>query len=321
MHIPVLLKESIEILSPKKGEFFIDATIGGGGHSAEILKKIGASGKLLGVDWDKDAIESLNLPAGGGKFKSLKNIILVNGNYADLPEILKENKLPKADGLLLDLGMSSDQLEHSGKGFSFLRDEPLIMRYAHKILNSKSEIRNDLTAAEVVNSFSEKELADIFWKYGEERYSRQIAKNIIKERNPRTKSASWRIGAGQGKKRILTTFELVEIIKKAVPKNYEQGRIHPATKVFQALRIYVNGELDNLEKLLKNLTAVLKPNGRAVIISFHSLEDRLVKNNFRQMVKERKAEFLAKKPIRPSIEEIRNNLRARSAKMRAIKII
>ena len=315
MHIPVLLKESIEILSPKKGEFFIDATIGGGGHSAEILKKIGASGKLLGVDWDKDAIESLNLPAGGGKFKDCKNIILVNGNYADLPEILKENKLPKADGLLLDLGMSSDQLEHSGRGFSFLRDEPLIMTYMTNLAN------RFLTAAEVVNSFSEKELADIFWEYGEERYSRQIAKNIVEERNPRAKSASWLIGAGQGKKRILTTFELVEIIKKAVPKNYEQGRIHPATKVFQALRIYVNGELDNLEKLLKNLTAVLKPNGRAVIISFHSLEDRLVKNNFRQMVKERKAEFLAKKPIRPSIEEIRNNLRARSAKMRAIKII
>ena len=264
---------------------------------------------------DKNTIERLNPPAGGGKFKDCKNIILVNGNYADLPEILKENKLPKADGLLLDLGMSSDQLEHSGRGFSFLRDEPLIMTYRTNLAN------RFLTAAEVVNSFSGKELADIFWEYGEERYSRQIAKNIVEERNPRAKSASWLIGAGQGKKRILTTFELVEIIKKAVPKNYEQGRIHPATKVFQALRIYVNGELDNLEKLLKNLTAVLKPNGRAVIISFHSLEDRLVKNNFRQMVKERKAEFLAKKPIRPSIEEIRNNLRARSAKMRAIKII
>ena len=319
MHIPVLLKESIEILDPKKGKFFIDGTIGGGGHSVEILKKIGVSGKLLGIDWDKDAIERLNPPAGGGKFKNYKNAILINGNYADLTEILEKLNFSKADGLIIDLGFSSDQLEKSGRapnqsklgtgrGFSFMRNEILDMRY-----NPTGE---DLTAAEVVNSFSEKELADIFWKYGEEKYSRQIAKKIIEERK---------------KKRILTAFELVEIIKKAVPKNYEprsrtsslrgrQGRIHPATKVFQALRIYVNYELDNLEKLLKNLTAILNSDGRVVIISFHSLEDRLVKNYFRQIVKEGKAEFLARKPIRPSIEEIKNNPRSRSAKLRAIKI-
>ncbi|MEK7635950.1 MAG: 16S rRNA (cytosine(1402)-N(4))-methyltransferase RsmH [Patescibacteria group bacterium] len=310
MHIPVLLKESIEILNPQKSEFFIDATIGGGGHSEEILKKIGASGKLLGIDWDKDAIERLKK-----KFKDCKNAILVNANYADLPEILKENKLPKAKGLIIDLGFSSEQLEKSGKGFSFLRDEPLIMTYRTDKSNWPNKFDNSyLTAAEVVNQFSEKELAALFWKYGEERYSRQIAKRIVEERK---------------KKRILTTFDLVEAINKSYrtnrtyklhpPHKFMRG-MHPATKVFQALRIYVNAELDNLEKLLKNLTAVLKSDGRAVIISFHSLEDRLVKNYFRQMVKEGEAEFLVKKPIRPAREEISKNPRARSAKLRAIKI-
>jgi len=297
MHIPVLLKESIEILNPRNGEFIIDGTIGDGGHSEEILKKIGEKGKLLGIDLDKNAIEKLNPPAGGGKFKDCKNAILANENYSDLPKILEKLSLPKADGLIIDLGFSSNQLEKSGRGFSFLRNEPLIMTYE---IN-----KTNLTAAEIVNSFPEKELADIFWRYGEEKYSRQIAKKITEERK---------------KKRILTTFDLVEIIQKALPKSYERIRINLATKVFQALRIYVNNELDNLERLLKNLTAVLNSNGRAVIISFHSLEDRLVKNYFRQMVKEGKAEFLAKKPIGPSYEEISKNPRARSAKLRAIKI-
>ncbi|MBI5306707.1 16S rRNA (cytosine(1402)-N(4))-methyltransferase RsmH [Candidatus Wolfebacteria bacterium] len=296
-HIPVLLKESIEILNPKEGEFFIDGTIGSGGHSAAILEKIGSNGKLLGIDWDEKAIKILKAE----KLKSLKNIILVNGNYADLPEILENiNKANhsvsfKADGLIVDLGFSSTQIESSRKGFSFLRNEPLDMRYDNE----------DLTAAEVVNSFSEKDLADLIFKYGEERFSRQIAKKIVDERK---------------KERILTTFQLVEIIKKAVPKNYERGRIHPATRVFQALRIYVNQELENLETLLKNLEKILKPQGRAAIISFHSLEDRLVKNYFRQMAKEGKAEILTKKPITASDEEIKENPRSRSAKMRAIEL-
>ncbi len=290
MHIPVLLKETIKFLNPQRGEFIVDATIGGGGHAVEILKKIGDSGTLLGIDWDKNQIERLKIE----KLKDYKNAILINGNYADLSEILKQKKLPKADGIIIDLGFSSEQLETS-KGFSFQKNEPLIMRYDRDI--------NNLTAAEAVNQYNEKELADIFWKYGEERHSRKIAKKIIEERK---------------KKRILTTFDLVEIIKKSVPRSYETGRIHPATKVFQALRIYVNDELGNLEKLLKNLDKIVK--GRIVIISFHSLEDRLVKNYFRNLNKEKRAEILTKKPIRPSEEEIRENPRSRSAKLRAIII-
>ncbi|MBI4993946.1 16S rRNA (cytosine(1402)-N(4))-methyltransferase RsmH [Candidatus Wolfebacteria bacterium] len=298
-HIPVLLKESIEILNPRDGEFFIDGTIGSGGHSAAILEKIGPSGKLLGIDWDKNAIERLRI----GKFKNCKNIILVNANYADLPEILEKNNLPQADGLIVDLGFSSTQIESSGKGFSFLKNEPLDMRYGNE----------DLTAAEVINSFSEKDLADLIFKYGEERFSRQIAKKIVDERK---------------KERILTTFQLVEIIKKAlpagrqgVPKNYEKGRINPATRTFQALRIYVNRELENVQTLLENLEKILKPQGRAAIISFHSLEDRLVKNYFRDLAKNEKAEILTKKPITASDEEIKENPRSRSAKMRAIRAI
>lgn len=282
MHIPVLLKEVIEILNPKPGEFFIDGTVGSGGHAAEIIKRIGSKGKFLGIDWDEN---------------NLNDLISVHGNFADLPQILKEKKLDKADGLLLDLGMSSEQLEHSGRGFSFMRDEPLIMKY-----NRESA---SLTAAEVLNSFGGKELAEIFWKYSEERFSRRIARKIIEERK---------------KKRILTTFDLVEVIKKAVPKNYEKGRIHPATRVFQALRIYINQELENLEKLLKNLDKILKPKGRVAIISFHSLEDRLIKNYFREMAKQGKAEILTKKPFRPSLEEIQKNPRSRSAKLRVLVI-
>ena len=314
-HIPVLLKESIEILDPKPGEFFIDGTIGNGGHAVKIFEIILPDGKLLGVDLDENNLkiaESKILTEIKNQKSKIKNkLILVQGNYADLPEILKSLKAEKlkslkADGLIIDLGFSSNQIEASGRGFSFMKDEILDMRYDTfgELRIQNSELRN-LTAAEVVNSFREKDLADIFWEYGEERFSRQIADKIIEERK---------------KKRILTTFELVEIIKKAIPKSYEKGRIHPATRIFQALRIYVNNELGNLEIVLKNLDKILKPKGRAVIISFHSLEDRMVKNYFRQMAKEGKAEILTKKPIISSAEEIKNNPRSRSAKMRAIKL-
>ena len=306
-HTPVFLKEVIETLDPKFGEFFIDGTVGGGGHAVEIFKKISPGGRLLGIDWDEDNIKKL---IEVKKLRNRKNIILVNDNYANLPEILKKEKLPKADGLLLDLGFSSEQLEKSGKGFSFLRDEPLNMRYNVEINNNGQATRDKrqetgITAAEVINSFSEKELADIFWKYGEERFSRRIAKNIVAVRK---------------KKPIKTTFDLVEIIRKSLPRYYERGRIHPATRVFQALRIYVNDELGNLEKLLEHLDKIVKNKGRAVIISFHSLEDRLVKNYFRQFTKEGIAKILTKKPIRPTPEEVVLNPRSRSAKLRALSM-
>ena len=299
MHIPVLLKEAIEFLNPQPGEFIIDATIGGGGHAVEILKRIGDGGILLGIDWDKEAIADCQ-----SRFADYKNVILVNGNYADLREILKQarkadSSIPlRASGLLIDLGFSSRQLEKSGRGFSFLKNEKLDMRYWQE--------KENLTAAEVINQYREKELADIFWKYGEERHSRKIAKKIVEERKI---------------KRILTTFDLVDAIKKATSTVYGKSvikKIHPATKIFQALRIYVNDELGNLEKILKNLHEISK--GRIVIISFHSLEDRLVKNYFRNLSNEGKGEILTKKPIRPSEEEIKRNIRSRSAKLRAITI-
>lgn len=314
-HIPVLLKETIAVLDPKPGEFFIDGTVGNGGHSAAILEKMRFKGKLLAVDWDEAALNKTKKEIET-KFQipnSKFQIFWVHGNYADLPEILERENLSKADGLLLDLGMSSEQLGYSGRpsageGFSFLRNEPLIMRYDRDI--------NKLTAAEIINSFNEKDLAEIFYKYGEERLSRRIAQKIVAERR---------------KKRILTTFDLVEIIKKSAPENYEKGRIHPATRVFQALRIYVNSELENLEKFLKNLDKIFpleagrslaeKPKGRVVIISFHSLEDRLVKNYFREMAKQGKVEILTRKPITPSMEEIKANPRSRSAKLRAAKLL
>jgi 16S rRNA (cytosine1402-N4)-methyltransferase len=322
VHIPVLLKEVVEILNPQSGEFFIDGTIGSGGHAVEIFEKTLPNGIFLGVDWDKEAIKRLKIE----RLKNCKNVILVQGNYANLPEILRKQKLPKANGLILDLGFSSEQLESGapphqtrisaegaiknksslwcgGRGFSFLRNESLDMRYNPEVQSSKFKVKS-LMAAEVVNSFNEKDLADIFYKYGEERFSRRIAKKIIEERR---------------KKRILTTFDLVDAIKKATPSGYEKSRIHPATRVFQALRIYVNDELGNLEKLLKNLDKIIKPKGRIAIISFHSLEDRLVKNYFWEMAKKRMAEILTKKPITATLEEIRNNPRARSAKLRAIK--
>ncbi len=292
MHIPVLLKEVIEILNPQSEEFFIDGTIGSGGHAMAISEKIGPKGKLLGLDWDEKVVKSFKL-----KVKNLKSkTIVVHANYADLPAILKKYNLSKADGLILDLGFSSESLA-ANKGFSFLKNEPLDMRY---------DTKQGITVAEIINSFSEKDLAEIFWQYGEERYSRQIAKKIIQERK---------------NENIKTTFDLVEVIKKAIPRNYERNRINPATRVFQALRIYVNQELGNLEKLLNNINKIIKDKGRIAIISYHSLEDRLVKNRFRELKNQGKALILTKKPIRPTLKEIKENPRSRSAKLRAITLI
>ncbi len=306
MHKPVLVKEALEILNPRPGEFFIDGTAGSAGHAAAVLTKILPEGSFLAVDWDAQSLSKARekIISEFGQDKKLDRklkIYFAQGNYADLPEILKNNNLPEADGLLIDLGFSSEQLEGSGRGFSFLKDEPLDMRY-HAGAKGEEII---ITAAEVVNSFSEKDLADILWKYGEERYSRKIAKKITETRK---------------RKKILTTFDLARVIREAVPKHYERGRIHPATRVFQALRIFVNRELDNLEMLLKNLPRIIKPGGRAAIISFHSLEDRLVKNYFRQMAKDNQVEILTKKPITAGEDERKENPRSRSAKLRAIKL-
>lgn len=296
MHQPVLLQEVIQYLNPQKGDFIIDGTIDGGGHAAAILKRVMPNGTLLGVDWDKSMIglaEEKIAKSLTPKAESVK-IILEEGNYADLPEILKKNNLPKADGLLLDLGFSSKQLE-SGKGFSFSKDEPLVMTYGD----------NRKPAAQILKDLKERELADVIFRFSGEKYSRRIAK-AIKERLK--------------EKQILTSGELREVVAGALPRNYERGRIDPATRTFQALRIYANDELGNLERVLKNLQAILKPGGRAAIMSFHSLEDRIVKNAFREYARIGIAEVLTKKPVVPSEEEIKNNPRARSAKLRAAEL-
>lgn len=297
VHVPVLLYEVLHYLDPKPGEFIIDGTVNGGGHTNSILKKMMPRGKYLALDLDEHLLNNTKAKIED-KFRipnSKFEIIWQNRNYADITDILKKNKLGKADGLLIDLGFSSEQLEMSGRGFSFAKDEPLDMRY---------NLGASLSAYEVVNNYNEKELSDIFWKFGEECYSRRIAHSIVEMRK---------------QKPLRTTTHLAEAVRRSAPRSYEH-RIHPATRIFQALRIYVNNELGNLERLLKKLPLILKRDGRVVIISFHSLEDRIVKNYFREIKKSGEAEILTKKPITATEEEIRNNPRSRSAKLRVIQM-
>ncbi|MBI2034021.1 MAG: 16S rRNA (cytosine(1402)-N(4))-methyltransferase RsmH [Candidatus Liptonbacteria bacterium] len=291
-HIPVLLEEVIKILDPSRGEFFIDATAGRGGHTEKILERIGENGKILAIDWDEDNTSFLKK-----KFVDYPNVLVEHANYTDTPEILRQKKLPRADGLLLDLGFSSNQLAESGRGFSFLKDEPLLMTYD----------QNQTPVKDLIRKMSETELAEALRDFGEEKFAKQIARAVRGAKKP-----------------IETTGELARIVKNAVPKNYERGhrrggasRLNPATRTFQALRIYANSELGNLEKLLNNLTGILKSGGRAAIISFHSLEDRIVKNYFKAMEKEAKLKILTKKPVGPTFLEVKNNPRSRSAKLRA----
>lgn len=291
-HISVLLHEVLELLDPKPGEFFIDGTTDGGGHAAAVIDKVGSTGMFLGLDWDRDMVERLK-----EKFRDKQGkIMLAYSNYAEAKEVMSRLGLPKADGLLLDLGFSSVQLEDE-RGMSFQRDEPLDMRYDRN--------GNVATAADVINGLTEQELADMIYQYGEERMSRRIAKRIVEERK---------------KKKILMTKELADIVAAAVGKGYEKGRIHPATRVFQALRIYVNSELKNLETILADCPEIIGSGGRIAIISFHSLEDRIVKTRFREMEKAGKGRILTKKPIVATEEEIKQNPRSRSAKLRGFQI-
>src|SRR3989344_1567662 len=283
-HIPVLLNEVIEYLDPKPGEFIIDGTINGGGHTREILRRISPGGTLLGVDWDSELIAQTK-----SEFKGEK-VVLAAGNYADLPEILRQNWLPRADGLLLDLGFSSSQLQ-TGRGLRFPKDETLQMTY-----DPEAE-----PAWRLVNELREPELISVIRELGGERFAGRIAR-AIKVAKPRT------------------TKELRGAIVSAVPRGYERGRIDPATRTFQAIRIFVNRELDNLKMVIAELSQILNPGGRAVILTFHSLEDAIVKNGFRNMAKEGACELLTKKPISPTREEILQNPRSRSAKLRAIKL-
>ncbi|MDI6820649.1 MAG: 16S rRNA (cytosine(1402)-N(4))-methyltransferase RsmH [Patescibacteria group bacterium] len=292
VHKPVLLNEVINLLDSKPGEFFIDGTLGGGGHALEIIKRILPGGKFLGVDLDVLAIQRFEKETAG---KS--GINLVCGNYSDLPNILERKALGRADGIFLDLGMSSDELKSSGRGFSF------IPQAYEELLDMRYDPQEGMTAADILNDFREEELVSIFQNYGEERYSKKIARVIVETRK---------------KNKFRKVSDLVQTILSVAPR-FRGQRIHPATKIFQALRIVVNRELENLEIILKNSDRVLKSNGRAAIISFHSLEDRLVKNYFKNFVSAGLAAVINKKPIIATREEIKNNPRSRSAKLRVIK--
>lgn len=285
-HIPVLLKEMLELLSPKSNENFVDCTIGLGGHAEEILRKTAPNGKVLGIDLNGNTLKVVreNLAEYGDR------LVLVEDSFANLEEIVHQNNLGKVDGILLDLGMSSWEIAESGKGFSFQKDEPLDMRFSEKI---------EITAKYIINRWKEDELLRIFREYGEERFARPIAKRIVEERKG---------------KEIATTGELVDIILQV---KHRRGRINPATQVFQALRIEVNSELENLKDVLAQSVNVLSKDGRIAVISFHSLEDRIVKWFFRE---NENLEIITKKPIMAGEEEIKFNHRSRSAKLRmAIK--
>jgi 16S rRNA (cytosine1402-N4)-methyltransferase len=292
MHIPVLRKEIIEYLDPKPNENFIDCTVGNGGHAAEILEKTAPEGKLLGIDMDGSQIKNLE-----SKIKIYKNrLILVNDNYANLEEVAK-GRIKKVSGILLDLGFSSWHVDESKRGFSFLKNEPLDMRYSEN---------SQLTAEKILDYWSESDIEKILREYGEEQFSKQIAEGIIEARKVI---------------RIKKTFQLTEIVRKSVPGWYAGKKIHFATKTFQALRMAVNGELVNLEKVLPPAVEILKEGGRLAIISFHSLEDRIVKNFFRDKEKEGLLKILTKKPVQPAKEEIIFNNRSRSAKLRVAEKI
>lgn len=286
VHTPVLKKEVLEYFGVKANENFVDCTIGEGGHAKAILEKNGPKGLVLGIERDRELFEKILC-------EKIERLILVNGNFSDLEKIVKEKDFKKIKGVLFDLGISSWHLEKSKRGFSFQRNEILDMRY---------DQREKQTAMEVVNQWPKEKIEKILRDFGQERFAKKIASEIEKERKI---------------KKIETTLQLVEVIKRATPSWYHHQRIHFATKTFQALRIAVNKELENLRVALPQALKVLERNGVLIVISFHSLEDRIVKNFLKDNFKKGLLKILTKKPITPSPEEIKKNPRARSAKLRA----
>jgi 16S rRNA (cytosine1402-N4)-methyltransferase len=288
LHLPVLLREVIENLELETGDVILDGTLGGGGHSLEILRRIVPGGRLIGVDRDPEAIERAQkaLESYAGKVE------LINDDFRAVDLILEKVGEKKIDGALFDLGISSFQIDESGRGFSFLRDGPLDMRF---------DAGRGLSARDVVNGFGEEEIADIIRDYGEERHAKLVARAICAERR---------------RKRIDTTGDLVDIIRGAVGRKYAGQRIHPAARTFQALRIFVNDELGSVEEGIRKTIRYLRPGARICVISFHSLEDRIVKNIYREMAKSGVLAVINKKPIRPGRDEVRENPRSRSAKLR-----
>ncbi|PIP28527.1 MAG: 16S rRNA (cytosine(1402)-N(4))-methyltransferase [Candidatus Moranbacteria bacterium CG23_combo_of_CG06-09_8_20_14_all_35_22] len=302
IHKPVLLNETIQSLNLKEGDIVVDATFGGGGHSKEILKII-KNGKLIGIDADEKAIHESDL-------KNDKRVILVNDNFENLENILEDLKIEKVDAILADLGWSSDQL--GGKGMSFQIDEKIDMRL------SKDQ---EISAKDIVNNYTEEELGKIIREYGEEKFWKNIVRKIIAYRKD---------------KKIETTKELAEIVSSAIPERFRHFKLNPATRTFQALRIEVNKELENLEKVISQAIERLNSGGRLVIISFHSLEDRIVKDNFRENArgcicppdfpqcvcgKKPKVAIITRKPIVPNDLEVSDNPRSRSAKLRVCEVL
>lgn len=304
-HISVLLNECIESLNIKPDGIYVDGTLGGAGHSYEICKRL-TTGRLIGIDQDMNAIN-----AATKRLEEFKDkVTLVHSNFSNIKKVFEDLGIEKADGFLLDIGVSSHQLDEAERGFSYMQDAPLDMRM---------DTSRSLSAYEVLNEYSEKELNDIIFEYGEERWAKRIAEFIVAERKV---------------KPITTTYELVDVIKKAVPKGARKDGPHPAKRTFQAIRIEVNGELDVLKTAINDMTDLLNPKGRLAIITFHSLEDRIVKNEFRKQEnpctcprefpvcmcnKVSKGKVITRKPILPSEEELLENHRARSAKLRVFE--
>jgi 16S rRNA (cytosine1402-N4)-methyltransferase len=281
----VLVRETLDFLNLRPEGIYIDATLGAGGHAQEILKRLG-TGRLLGLDRDSRALEAARARLAGFGEK----LIMEQGNFAQIDALHAASGLPLVDGVVADLGLSSMQLDDASRGFSFNLPGPLDMRM---------DPRSETTAADLVNHADERELADIFFKLGEERHSRRIARAIVKARPYR-----------------LTT-ELAQVVTRAIPSRAGLHQIRPATRSFMALRLAVNAELENLERFLDRILMVLRPGGRVVILSFHSLEDRRVKQAFRCWQGEGRASILTRKVVRPGDEEVQVNPRARSAKLRA----
>ena len=300
-HKPVLLDECIEGLNIKENGIYVDGTLGGAGHSKKILEKLNKNGYLIGIDRDKEALK-----AARDNLQKYNNIKYIHGNHDEIKNILEKLNIEKVDGILLDLGVSSYQLDERTRGFSYMEDNDLDMRM---------DTTQELTAQIVVNTYSEEDLANIIYEYGEERYSRRIAKNICESRK---------------RNKIKTTKELVKIIENSIP-GYSQKNGHPAKRTFQAIRIEVNNEIKPLHSTVTDCINCLNPGGRLCIITFHSLEDRAVKNAYVEAEGkctcpkdlpycicgcEEKGKIITRKPIIPKEKEIKENSRAKSAKLR-----
>ena len=292
VHRPVLLKETLNYLNVQKNKNYIDATIDGAALAEAILENNGSAGNLLGLEWDLELLKKAKIKLA--KFKN--RVVIVHSNFINLTEIISKNNFKNVAGIVFDLGVSNFHFEYSGRGFSFQRNESLDMRF--------NPDEQKVTAAEIVNTYSPEKLAKIIKDYSQERYWRKITSAIVKARAIRP---------------IKTTSELVQLIINSVPFSYQRQKIHPATRTFQALRLAVNQELENLKTALPKAFKILQPEGRLVIISFHSLEDKIVKDFFKN--KKAESEILTKKPIQPNLSEINLNPKSRSARLRALQKI